>query len=990
MKTTLTRLAPLAALAAAFSCAAPDGDPPLEQADPETLTWIAPRPDATATTGDAFELSVYTANAAGTVVHFAIDGREVGACDATHVDLEASDADCFEEGFYRFTTRVTAVGSHVASAWFTDGATRVDAARAFEVTATPPTNTTRPMLSLDGSDILDGTVSGAGEIDAEVSAEHAASLTWQHRGEFSYAVSSGRIATRANDGAAALVEVGSADEVSECMETLGGSIERAAQTHHVDAAALIALAMVRSECSPDEPGGPMRMPYARCAVLANISPAACDARLRIDPDFAIDLAARDLASARVLHENDPVVAGVVFVTGGFRASTSNRWQMATPPEFVDDYVRAYNAVRSWRSDAPETPSCPAGTSCAIQAIRARAHNPCHGAHPGAIHATPGMPTHGTAGNDVIIGTNGDDDIDGGGGNDIICGRGGNDHLNGGADNDFIDGGGGRDTMNGDDGDDEMYGRNGGDLMHGGNGNDLIVAGVLDDDLYGDAGNDVLIGGHGIDFMNGGEDNDWLRGDTGYDTFVGGLGTDTASFETAFPPGDPLSGGPVAVEGVSVSINAHLASNDRHIPSLVEHGMTREQIAAAGLASGDAVDEVVAGIERYAGSPYNDSFDVAGADVIPTSGDDRCNGAACAGSFARPMGPFVYLTGAERDNGLVVIGSRGVVNDAFHLSMSGGAIHVTMPATATPTPGPGCHRESGHANVIVCDVPNSQPLRFIAGYGDAGDDRFVVGDGIPPFVEIHLNGGDDNDYLRGNRNDDVLFSGPTGEDHLYGRGGDDALLSESSPADRRQLDASSYGGGRDFLFAGAGDDQLVSDYPCGNHEFHGGRGTDIAGFRRSEGGEHGGIRGQFGGPVAADHRFPFHGRAFAFDRCGYRVGTHLHGDLEIFETSTGNDEVYGDDRRNTFWTWDGNDVIYGFGNDDGLYGMLDDDQMYGGDGDDELVGQEGRDSYYGGAGFDRIVAGHDSMDRDEVIDCGGNGGRLVSSDSVDPNAQSCMP
>jgi uncharacterized delta-60 repeat protein len=95
-----------------------------------------------------------------------------------------------------------------------------------------------------------------------------------------------------------------------------------------------------------------------------------------------------------------------------------------------------------------------------------------------IGATPGAPTSGTPGDDVIVGTTGRDRIKGGKGRDRICALGKADRVNGGGGPDLADGGKGRDTIRG---------AGGRDLLHGGAGNDRLAGG---------GGRDTLVGGKG--------------------------------------------------------------------------------------------------------------------------------------------------------------------------------------------------------------------------------------------------------------------------------------------------------------------------------------------------------------------------------------------------------------------------------------------------------------------------------------------------------------
>ena len=123
--------------------------------------------------------------------------------------------------------------------------------------------------------------------------------------------------------------------------------------------------------------------------------------------------------------------------------------------------------------------------------------------PGAIFATAGVVTIGTAGPDVIYGTEGVDRIAGLGGDDVVFGLGGNDQLSGGD---------GADTLCGGSGNDQLSGGAGADVLAGGGGNDDLSEGAGDGSLYGWFGNDRLAGGAGTDTCDpGAEPADLVAG-----------------------------------------------------------------------------------------------------------------------------------------------------------------------------------------------------------------------------------------------------------------------------------------------------------------------------------------------------------------------------------------------------------------------------------------------------------------------------------------------
>jgi Ca2+-binding RTX toxin-like protein len=428
---------------------------------------------------------------------------------------------------------------------------------------------------------------------------------------------------------------------------------------------------------------------------------------------------------------------------------------------------------------------------------------------------------GTEQKDLIVGTGGDDEIWGKGGADVICAGYGEDTVHGGDGDDYIDGGGDNDKLFGDDGDDLIHGRGGSDFIYGGRGDDLLFGDILDDHLFGEEGNDLLIGGHGTDVLMGGDGNDFLRGDTGNDAFIGGAGTDIASFSTAMPPGQPdLVGKPNAINGVKVDMT----------DECTEAGDVGGKKKHDGCANGDGGNEPIDGIEIVIGSPYGDAFVKGGSNVRFIEGTKLP--AAAAGKV------FVTIANeSARDVGLVVRGTTG--GDNIDIVQQGGKLRVRGNAGTPVFAGPGCKADRGDA---VCDSPHV--VRFIAAWMDDGNDVVKLAEAaaggsqsFPLDMTAHVNGGNGNDFLHGGDEQDVFFSGPTGEDHLFGNKGGDALLSESRKWPKKDCsalsakqqaenprctenkpDAKDYTDGADELFGGPGDDQLVIDYPCGKHHY----------------------------------------------------------------------------------------------------------------------------------------------------------------------------
>lgn len=165
-------------------------------------------------------------------------------------------------------------------------------------------------------------------------------------------------------------------------------------------------------------------------------------------------------------------------------------------------------------------------------------------------------------------------------------------------------------------------------------------------------------------------------------------------------------------------------------------------------------------------------------------------------------------------------------------------------------------------------------------GGTGNDRVTVDSGVT--VDLRIEGGDGNDYVRGGSGNDKIRGG-AGNDELYGAAGNDRI--EAGEGN----DVVSGGDGRDYIDGSRGTDNLYGN--AGNDVIYGGEGDDqIAGNE---------------------------------------------GD-DFVEGSGGNDFVSGNE---------GDDVVSGGRGDDEIWGAEGDDVIYAGDGKDRLFGSSGNDTIY---------------------------------------------
>ena len=236
-----------------------------------------------------------------------------------------------------------------------------------------------------------------------------------------------------------------------------------------------------------------------------------------------------------------------------------------------------------------------------------------------------------------------------------------------------------------------------------------------------------------------------------------------------------------------------------------------------------------------------------------------------------------------------------------------------------------------ANYLVTD--SYQPNGSMAPTYDSFDsqayeqstDNFITGTDRQDSLE----GGDGNDWIGAEGNDDTVRGG-AGDDSLHGGGGNDAVYGDAGD------DTLAGGTGDDTLFGGDGVDSLYGQ--DGNDTLDGGAGNDS-------------LRGEDGN----DSLF------------GAEDEDTLVGGLgdDTLDGGTGDDLLYGQEGNDSLEGGDGNDSLRGsVGNDtlsggegeDTLVGGTGDDVLYGGGGDDELYGQDGEDVLFGYAGNDSIGDG----------------------------------
>ncbi len=262
-------------------------------------------------------------------------------------------------------------------------------------------------------------------------------------------------------------------------------------------------------------------------------------------------------------------------------------------------------------------------------------------------------------------------------------------------------------------------------------------------------------------------------------------------------------------------------------------------------------------------------------------------------------------------------------------------------------------------VEIVDVNTRKGDDAISAIGDAAvgglENPLTIGD-------LTLQGGNQNDTIRGGAGNDKLFGG-TQDDDLDGGGGADTVNG---------------GPDNDALDGGAQADSIIGD-----------TGTDFATYATAP------------GPVSVT----LDGLA---NDGGAPDGSadNVQLDVENVKGGNGNDFLIGSALPNELTGNGGNDTVNGgLGNDkvsgsggidrllgglgnDRIFGGTENDNMVGAAGNDVITGNAGKDIFIGKKGNDRLIARDGA--RDKKIDCGPGSRKKesVTRDRRDPKAKSC--
>ncbi|WP_430734435.1 VCBS domain-containing protein [Halodesulfovibrio aestuarii] len=345
--------------------------------------------------------------------------------------------------------------------------------------------------------------------------------------------------------------------------------------------------------------------------------------------------------------------------------------------------------------------------------------------------------------------------------------------------------------------------------------DVSIQSAGNDVLYGHGGNDTLDAGSGNDFLNGGTGDDILIGGDGNDVLVGGAGADHLIGGNATVVNGEVTitaGGDSGIDTVSYEHSAHAVN--------VDLNLSGAQVDFASATHGDAVGDILDGIENLVGSAHADTLigdsnvnvihGGAGDDTL-YGGDEITGQPVASDDFSsnpwdNTEWPFhgdvewkwewvpnpdydwlhnpdpghndVYLNlGDARNNGgngelsHTILGTEGEYIMTFDVRNSGGGsdgLKVDVDGTTHVIP-KGSVSDSWESHVVTFEGDGKTDIKFYhdeevrAGNKDHGIDL----DNISVVkVDDHLYGGDGNDTLNGGAGNDILNGGAGDDTFLF--------------------------------------------------------------------------------------------------------------------------------------------------------------------------------------------------------------------------------
>ena len=474
---------------------------------------------------------------------------------------------------------------------------------------------------------------------------------------------------------------------------------------------------------------------------------------------------------------------------------------------------------------------------------------------------------------------------------------------------------------------------------GGNGNDTFDASAttISTNMFGGEGNDTLIGGSGNDIIAGEGGNDVIQGGPGNDTLDGGTGIDFVSFE--------FSAGPVTVDltaATATGDGTDFVANFENLRGSAFDDVITGNAFANTIEGGGGADTI------NAGAGNDTVLGNAGADIINTEADvdlitwndgdgaDTVDGGSEADTF-------VMVGGAAVANAFLV---TAVVTDISLQHTAGDVETVTLTSIESISLNGGALADS----LTFAGSLAGTTVTSVAVSALDGDDNL---NGTGAGVQLVFSGGNGNDTLIGDSQNDVLIGG-NDNDALTGGGGIDILIGGSGN------DSIQGNEGADIVTAGAGTDVILWNDGDGADSINGEADADTFVMIGSAAAANAFVVTPAGANITVQHTA---GDVETLTLTSIESISFNGGSLADTLTFTGSiagttvasiavSALDGDDNLNG--TGAGVQLVFSGGNnDDTLIGDTQSDVLIGGNGNDILLGGAGGDNLNGGADIDTL-------------------------------------
>ncbi|MBI2768926.1 MAG: tandem-95 repeat protein, partial [Burkholderiales bacterium] len=511
----------------------------------------------------------------------------------------------------------------------------------------------------------------------------------------------------------------------------------------------------------------------------------------------------------------------------------------------------------------------------------------------------GFASHGTSGNDHLVGTAFNDALAGGDGHDTLEGRQGDDTY-------VLDGNTQAEIIEQQDGGNDTIAVSVDYALTTPNVENVRLTGSDAVNATGDSGNNHLMGNDAANVLDGGAGADVLEGGAGDDTYL----VDNAGDSVVEQPGD-------GTDTVSASVDYALADN---VENLFLTGDAASGTGNNGSnhlvgTEGDNTLRGGGGVDLLEGGGGNDTY------VVRSDGGNKTIADSGGASDLVDLGwnaySMFFVAGSAGDSlGLYNAATSQLVEiDGFNVYARDAVSAVENVNLYVPLYGT-------EAVFDIGTLLDQQGLGFFGtGAGETLTGSWRIDSLFGFDGDDTLLGLEGNDYLDGGAGVDVMVGG-AGDDIYYVDNAGDTVM--ENPGEGQDLVQAS----SDVSLHGTDVEVLMMTGP----DSHTGIGNDLRNY----------LYAGSGGSA-------LFGEGGQDDVLGYDGNDSLHGGAgdDLILGGAGDDMLAGDE---------GDDLLRGGQGDDQLLGGLGDDQLQGSYGSDWLEGGEGKDVLDGGDGYDQLYGG----------------------------------